>query len=465
MSIRRGEPPTLVNRSEPIRPRSPAEMLEPSRAPERPKGSKAQRDSSAGRILGATSSLMTTLVLAMVVLGSGALLINQQFKAAGPLKQERLITISKGEGRIEIATRLEREGFISNRWTFLLNHLFHSMMRPKSPDLKAGEYKFGAGASMEKILTAILKGRGFLYKLSLPEGLTSQQMIQRIKASPDLTGEIAEIPSEGSLLPDTYSFAKGMTRGELLAQMQQQQAAILNEAWQNRAENLPLQTKEEALILASIVEKETGVPEERGRVAAVFINRLRKKMRLQSDPTIIYGIAGGKGSLGRPITRQDKASKTPYNTYHVDGLPPTPICNPGRDAIHAVLNPPATEDLYFVANGTGGHTFTTNYKDHNVAVAKWRQIERLMRAEAKKKQAAGSGSGSGETTDPSAGAAQTARAEDAAASVGIQLINSKDNKAGGDDLPLPALDISPAAFASVSDGGASVPLPVRKPRQ
>ena len=467
MSIRRGEPPTLSNRSQQIRPRSPAEMLEPSRAPERPQGSKARRESGrVGGFLSIVSSLMTTALIAMVIAAGGFYIVERQFTAAGPLTQERQITIPRGEGRIEIAARLEREGFISNRWTFLLNHLYRSMTSSQPLDLKAGDYKFEAGASMQKVLDAIAKGKAVLNRLSLPEGLTSQQMINRIIGSPDLTGDVAEVPTEGSLLPDTYNFAKGMARQDLINQMQEQQKAVLNEAWENRAENLPINSPQEALVLASIVEKETGLAEERARVAAVFVNRLRQNMRLQSDPTIIYGLVGGKGSLGRSITRDDKASKTPYNTYLINGLPPTPICNPGRDAIHAVLNPADTQDLYFVANGTGGHTFTTNYKDHSKAVAEWRKIEKATRKAEKEKQAKQQADGQAAiapTEDQEA--KKTAEASTSAdGAAGLQLINAGGEN-GAAQPKVPPVELSPAAIAAISENPISIPLPERKPRQ
>ncbi len=455
MSIRRGEPPSLSNRSRPIRPRSPSEMLEPERAPERPKGSRLRRESAGvGRVLGGVSSIMTTLVLAMGLIGGGAFMVNHQFTAEGPLQQERQITIPRGEGRIEIATRLEREGFISSRWAFLLNHLFRSMLSKDPLELKAGEYKFAPGASMKKVLETIAKGRAVLYKLSLPEGLTSQQFVQRINGSQDMNGEITEIPPEGSLMPDTYNFSKGMARSDLIKRIQEKQQAFLNEAWQNRAENLPIANEQEALILASIVEKETGKAEERGLVASVFINRLRKNMRLQSDPTIIYGLVGGQGSLGRSITRQDKASKTLYNTYHINGLPPTPICNPGREAITAVLNPPETQDLYFVADGTGGHIFSTNLKDHNVAVAKWRKIEKA----AKQKEAAT------KVVAKTIDGADPKNVDQNPQDGGLALINASGAD-GSSVVPIPPLETNPAALAVVSGDAPSIPLPVRKPRQ
>ena len=215
----------------------------------------------------------------------------------------------------------------------------------------------------------------------------SQFFIERLRADNNLTGEITQVPAEGTLLPETYRFSKGMARQELIDRMQAEHHKVLAALWEKRQEGLPVQTLEQALILASIIEKETGRSDERDRVAAVFVNRLRKPMRLQSDPTIVYGLVGGQGPLGRAITRPDIDSKTPYNTYQIDGLPPGPICNPGRSAIEATLNPAKTSDLFFVADGSGKHVFTTNLKDHNAAVQNWRKFERDQKAKQQGTQA------------------------------------------------------------------------------
>jgi UPF0755 protein len=198
---------------------------------------------------------------------------------------------------------------------------------------------------------------------------------------PALSGAITEIPPEGSLLPDTYVFRRGLERQALLNQMREAQTKLVESLWAERAPDLPLADTKEAVILASIVEKETGVPEERRQVAAVFVNRLRKKMRLQSDPTIIYGIVGGRGRLDRPIRQSDIEAKTEYNTYRIDGLPPTPIANPGRESLLAVLRPAPIEDLYFVADGSGGHVFARTLEEHRQNVRKWRKIELDVNAE------------------------------------------------------------------------------------
>ena len=366
------------------RPRSPSEALEPARAPSRPKRRRVRERSR--RLLGFTrvlSGLLTVVLAVMLAAGGMTLWLFHEFERQGPLAVSRTFGVPRGEGPIEISARLEREGVISNRWAFVASHSLRNFLaRGKPMHLKAGEYEFKKGASMRDVLATLVEGKSILRKITLPEGLTSAQIVERLMADENLVGEIAEIPAEGSLLPDTYRFSKGMERQDLIDRMKAEQQRFLASVWEKRQPDLPVATPAEALILASVIEKETGRADERERVAAVFVNRLRKGMRLQSDPTIIYGIVGGKGSLGRPITREDINTKTSHNTYQIKGLPPTPICNPGRSAIEATLNPAATADLYFVADGSGGHAFSETLKDHNAAVSNWRKIERQAKAQA-----------------------------------------------------------------------------------
>ena len=412
---------------------APAEMLEPSRPPGPPRGSTtAQRAASRSAASCASSAASSRLrCFSCSAPAAIAALLYHQFETPGPLAVSRVITVPKGEGRIEIATRLEREGAISNRWAFIANYLLRNRLGHKPLELKAGDYEIKKNASMAEIMETLTQGRGVLSKLTIPEGMTSLQIVERLREEDELVGDITEIPPEGSLLPDTYRFSKGMERRELLERMQAEMQRFLAAVWERRQPSLPISTPEEAIIFASIVEKETGRADERGRVAAVFMNRLKKGMRLQSDPTVIYGIAGGQGTLGRPITRADLDQKTPHNTYQIGGLPPTPICNPGRSAIEATLNPPATTDLYFVADGTGGHTFSDTLKEHNAAVTNWRKVERDRKKEA-----------------------------------------GADAAAAPDAIPVPpaaaaaaprVLNVGPAAAAP--SAAASVPLPVRKPKQ
>ncbi|MDX2289601.1 MAG: endolytic transglycosylase MltG [Hyphomicrobiaceae bacterium] len=454
MSVRRMEP-NLPGQGRAIRPRSPVEMLEPARAPSRPQGRRVRRESGRlGGLVRLLSGLLTTGLVVLGLVGGLGFLAHYQFEAPGPLDVSRTVVVSRGDGRIEIATMLEREGIIANRWTFIVNHLFRTRVGSERLDLKAGEYEIAKGASMREVMRTLTEGRAVLYKLTLPEGLTSQQIVERMQAEESLSGDIAAIPPEGSLLPDTYSFSKGMARGDLIERMQLEQRRLIEAAWPKRQEGLPFTTPEEAIILASIVEKETGVPEERSRVAAVFVNRLRKGMRLQSDPTIIYGIVGGQGSLGRSITRSDIDQKTAYNTYTINGLPPTPICNPGREAILAVLDPASTKDLFFVADGSGGHAFSETLAAHNAAVANWRKIEREARDKEKADVV---------TAIPGAPQQRAASREVA--------------RQGNDAEPAPVVEAvataaaaTPGATADDGQTGASLttavapPLPIRKPR-
>jgi UPF0755 protein len=266
----------------------------------------------------------------------------------------------------------------------MIGFLAESRIGPKKKVLKHGEYLIKPHASIREIVDVLSEGKAVQYKVTIPEGLTSQQIVERLKAEENLTGDIAAVPPEGSLYPETYGIEKGMTRTALLERMKEKMQQFLAAAWEKRKPGLLLKTPQEAVVFASIVEKETGRPDERDRVAAVFMNRLRKGMRLQSDPTVIYGLVGGQGPLGRSLTRADLDQKSSHNTYQIDGLPPTPICNPGRSAIEASLNPATTTDLYFVADGTGGHTFSDTLKEHNAAVSNWRKVEK----ERAKKEAA-----------------------------------------------------------------------------
>ena len=242
--------------------------------------------------------------------------------------------------------------------------------------LKHGEYQFTKHASLADVVDTIIEGRVVQHAFTVAEGLTSEQIVARLLENNVLEGQIKEIPREGTLLPETYKFTRGMTREQMLQRMQRDQKRVLQDVWEHRMSGLPLKTPEQLVVLASIVEKETGKPDERSRVASVFINRLKNKMRLQSDPTIIYGLVGGKGTLGRPIMKSEIEQRTPYNTYVIDGLPPGPIANPGRASLEAVANPARTKDLYFVADGSGGHVFSETYDQHQKNVAKLRALER-----------------------------------------------------------------------------------------
>ena len=311
-----------------------------------------------------------TLLLVGAGLAAAGFYAYQQYTISGPLAAKRIFIVEQGLGTPEIAAVLEKQGIISNARIFTAM----AYVTGTRGRLKAGEYEFAAQAPMQDIMALIASGKSITYKVSVPEGFTSEMAVERLNANEILAGGPAAVPAEGSIMPDTYVFRRGMTRQKLVEDMQAAQAKLLQELWDKRLPVSVIETKEQAVILASIVEKETGVAAERPVIASVFINRLKKGMRLQSDPTIIYGIAGGKGRLDRSLTRNDIETETPYNTYRIDGLPPGPIANPGRAALEAVLNPPSTEYLYFVANGTGGHAFAATLDEHNRNVKEWRQI-------------------------------------------------------------------------------------------
>ena len=271
----------------------------------------------------------------------------------------------------DIADLLQREGVIDQPWVFVGGVWVHKAQG----DLKYGEYLFPKQASLRDVINVISEGKVIQHQVTVAEGLTSEQIVARLMESDVLTGNIKEIPKEGSLLPETYNFTRGTSREQIIQRMQHEQRRMVQEIWERRSPDLPIENPDQLVVLASVIEKETSKPEERTRVAAVFVNRLKQHMRLQSDPTIIYGIVGGKGSLGRPITRSDIELKTRYNTYVIDGLPPGPIANPGRASLEAAANPARTKELYFVADGTGGHTFSESLDQHQKGVARLRQIE------------------------------------------------------------------------------------------
>ena len=374
-----------------------------------------------------------TLFIAILLLAGGLVLWGQrQYTTSGPLETPICLRVEPGSTMTRLSRQLADEGAISSPTIFRLG----TQYTEKAPLLKAGSYLVQPGASMKDIVDTITRGgrstcgteinfrigissaelqvrevdpatgryvevlafepggddipAGYTdyrdqadlrYRVTLAEGVTSWQVVEELGAADFLDGEVGEMPAEGSLAPDSYEVNAGTERAALIGQMQARQTALLDALWARRARDLPIQTKEEALILASIVEKETGVPEERRRVASVFTNRLEQGIRLQTDPTVIYGLTKGQASLGRGLRQSELRSDTPWNTYVVDGLPPTPIANPGRAAIAAVLNPEKTDFLYFVADGSGGHVFSKTLAEHNRNVARWRKIEAERKAD------------------------------------------------------------------------------------
>jgi UPF0755 protein len=355
----------------PISPRSPRAALEPEQVPPPPKRSERARNPFV--VIG--NAVITIILVLMIGVGGGYYYGKQKIEAAGPLQEDKIVNIPARAGMTDIADTLQREGVIdNNRWAFI-GSVFALKARS---ELKPGEYLFQKNASLRDVIGTMVEGKVVQHAVTVPEGLTSEQIVSRLSDNDIFSGSVREIPREGTLLPETYKFPRGTTRDQVVARMQQAQKRALAEIWERRSPDLPIKTPEQLVTLASIVEKETGKPDERSRVAAVFVNRLRQKIKLQSDPTIIYGLVGGKGTLGRPIKRSEIQQPSPYNTYVVDGLPPGPIANPGRASLEAAANPARTRDLFFVADGTGGHAFSDTYDQHQKNVAKLRAMEKQI---------------------------------------------------------------------------------------
>jgi UPF0755 protein len=292
----------------------------------------------------------------------------------GPSATDKVVMIEPGDHVGVIAQHLEAAGVVSNGDLFRIG----LRLRGLQGTLKAGEYGFPAHVSMADVQDILSSGKSIQHKFTAAEGLTSKMIYDLVKADPVLGGDPGAMPAEGTLLPETYLFTRGTTRAEMLKRMAKAHDDLLKKLWPDRAPDLPYKTKAETITMASIVEKETAIAEERRHVAGVFVNRLRLGMKLQSDPTIIYDITGGY-PLGRGIRESELVRPSPHNTYALAGLPPTPICNPGRDSIAAVLNPETTKDLYFVANGKGGHVFAATVDEQNKNVAEWRKIEQQQK--------------------------------------------------------------------------------------
>ena len=319
------------------------------------------------------------IVLLVTLMGGGLLLGHQMLVAQGPLDKSKNVLIPRGAGPTTMAKILEEEGVISHPRLFRLA----LMVDPNPKPIKAGEYDVPAHVSMSALVDLLQSGKVVQRRLTVPEGATTAEIVELVRKTEALAGDITLDVKEGDLLPETYFYSRGDTRDGVLLRMKEAMEKTLDEAWRKRAAGLPYANKREALITASIIEKETAVAAERTKVAAVFVNRLRLKMRLESDPTTIYGVTSGKGMQGRELSRADLQSSSPYNTYTVAGLPPGPICNPGRAAILAAVAPaPRDRSLYFVADGQGGHVFAANIYDHNRNVARWREIQKQKQEQA-----------------------------------------------------------------------------------
>jgi len=333
-----------------------------------PKPRLAKRDKRALILIAITA--LVTFFGGLALAGYAA--INYKYeRAPDGAKDQIAFKVPRGAGLSSIAQSLEKEEFIESAFLFKAV----TKLRGNESNFKAGEFYLSKNMSMAEIYESLANGKAILYPFTAAEGLTSAMIVRLLDGAQTLKDDNPEVPAEGTLLPETYLTPRGMSQSQLLAKMAKAQKDLIDEAWENRDPNIPVKTKEEAIILASVVEKETGVGMERGMVAGVFSNRLHKGIKLQSDPTIIYGVSKGE-PLGRRILRSEIDRKTDWNTYQIDALPKTPICNPGKDAILAVLNPTETDALFFVADGTGGHAFAKTLKEHENNVAKWRKIQR-----------------------------------------------------------------------------------------
>ena len=285
------------------------------------------------------------------------------------VSEEKIIYFTSGTRTLEILSTLEDNKIVPSKWVLILDLILH----PKHLSLKHGEYKFQKGMSPFDIMEKIYKGDTLSYKITIPEGLTSFEIVERLKKIEELEGTLTHIPTEGSLFPSTYEYKRGQTRGSLLDRMQKEMEKILNDL----SKEYSSKDIKEKLIMASLIEKETSVDHERPRIAGVFYNRLRKKMKLQCDPTVIYAVTHGKQFLSRPLSKTDLMIDSPFNTYRIYGLPPAPICNPGKESIIAALNPLTTNELFFVVKEEGReHEFNDSLENHNIAVQKLRKRER-----------------------------------------------------------------------------------------
>lgn len=350
------------------------------------KATASRSRSSKNRLVVFSHFLMSIATVGMLGAVGAAVYGKSEFERAGPTKEDTIVNIPSGSSLGAISERLVRQGLVGNAL------IFKTGVRAFGNDqkMRAGEYRVARGASMEDIMNEIVSGQAVEYSVTIPEGLSVIQAWRRIEQSPHLVGEMPEtMPAEGMLAADTKTFPKGTERSVIVERLIEIQKDRIAKIWANRVDGLPLNDVNEFVTLASIVEKETGVGAERPLVASVFINRLRKGMKIQSDPTIIYGIFGGEGKPSdRPIYKSDIKKPTPYNTYTIKRLPPGPIAIPGKAALEAVANPAETEDIFFVADGTGGHAFAKTLDEHNANVRRWREIEaeRKAAAEAKAKQ-------------------------------------------------------------------------------
>jgi UPF0755 protein len=313
------------------------------------------------------------VTLFVAVIGGALFIGHGMLVSEGPLSASKRVVIPRGAGPATMAKVLKDEGVLDHAVLFRVA----LMVDPSPKPIKAGEYEIPAHASMQSLVELLQSGKVVQRRLTVPEGTTTTEIVELVRKTDTLTGEITLDVKEGDLLPETYFYSRNDTRDGLLLRMKEAMEKTVDEAWRKRAAGLPLSNRREVVILASMIEKETALPAERQKIAAVFVNRLRIKMKLESDPTTIYGITGGKGTLGRDLTRADLQSPSGYNTYVVPGLPSGPICNPGRASILAATSPASRDhSLYFVADGQGGHAFAINVYEHNRNVARWKESQK-----------------------------------------------------------------------------------------
>jgi len=321
----------------------------------------------------AVRCFLAALSVAVLAVGGGILWSWNGYRAPGPLEDVTTLVVPKGAGVQEIAGLLRDAGVIDNAHLFILGAQYTKIDRK----MRAGEFAFASHISMRDAAAHLVSGETVKRRLTVPEGLLTEEVTALVEQADGLVGDVPYGLPDGIYLPETYFFRNGDTRSSVLARMRSNMEKTLQEVWAGRGEDIAVKTPEEALILASIIEKETGVSAERARVSGVFHNRLRRTMRLQSDPTVAYAVTGGRRRLGRQLTRADLYILSPYNTYANRGLPPGPIANPGRASLEAAVNPTRSKELYFVADGTGGHAFARTLQEHNLNVAKWRRQQRL----------------------------------------------------------------------------------------
>jgi len=438
---------------------------------------KQQRVKRRRGLVEVVNALLTLLVVGILVAGGLAFYGAHSFYAVGPAKQDTTFVVEKGDNLGKVGDNLENKKLIDSRYIFEVG----GWAMNKRGALKTGEYKIAAGASMFDILKALTEGKPISIGITIPEGFTIAQVIDRLLNNDKLTGTIANPPAEGSILPDTYDFDPGATRQSVLDRMEAAMTAKLADIWQNRDQSIPLTSPDQLTTVASIVEKETPVPGERAQIAAVYYNRLVKHMRLQSDPTVVYGITKGAGPTGRAPTRAELDQPTAYNTYQINGLPPGPIANPGADALQAAAHPVKNANVYFVAaslNPKDGHLFAADYADHRKNVAKLRVLQKQAKADAQadaadaakdaleEQQAAAAGDPTADNSSAAPAAADQpastapqapAAAPSDAASATPSLDESgtvQDNSNGAADQPSPTVVVP-----SIGDANAPVPMP------